>query len=119
MSTYKSTVWQNYEVDPLNLIGKTARITVVTDEGPTSGVNGKGRRGTGHYYFGVIESIHEHRGSVFLDERALSGDWAVEALGVEFGGNYPFVLIGLRGGESVKFDPEKDAVSIEWQEAQK
>lgn len=106
-----TTLWQNYEIDPLNLIGKTVRITVVTNKGATRG----GRWGEGHYYFGVVQSIHEHRGRVFLDD---PGDnWAEEAISVDFADTYPCVLILLRGGERVKFDPERDAASIEWIEA--
>lgn len=111
MTTYKTTLWQNYEVDPLDLIGKSARITVVTDEGATSG----GRWGNGHYYFGVIETIHEHRGVVYLDKHE-PGDnnWASENISVDFTENYPFVDIGLRGGVWIRFNPERDAVSIQW-----
>ena len=112
---YESTIWQRYEIDPLDLIGRAARITVVLDKGPVSTATGwKGRRGEGHIYHGVIESIREHRGKVTLDEPDQMGDWADEALSADFDDNYPFVLIELRGGETVRFDPEKDAVSIEW-----
>lgn len=109
MST-SATVWQNYEIDPRDLIGKTVTVLVVTNEGST----GKGRWGTGHLHFGVIESVHENRGRVYLDE---PGDnWAAEALDVSFMETYPSVSIRLRGGEVIRFDPERDAVSIQWEE---
>ena len=114
MNRYETAVWQHYNIDPLDLIGRSARLTVVTDEGASSGAGHLGRWGNGHHYFGVVESIHEHRGKVYLDEPG--GDWAVEALGVEFSDTYPFVLVTFRGGLSVKFDPEKDAASFEWVE---
>lgn len=118
MSTrIKTTVWQHYEIDPLDLIGEAVRLTVVTDDGAASNGHGwRARRGVGHYHYGVIESIHEHRGEVRLDDAATTGDWAPEALSVDFSGNYLFVRVTFRGGHTVEFDPEKDAASFEWRE---
>lgn len=108
MTGYKATVWQNYEIDPLNLIGKAVRLTIVTNEG----VAKNGRWGNGHYHFGVVESVHEHRGVVYLDQ---PGDnWACEALNADFADSYPFVEVRFRGGATVRFDPERDAASFEW-----
>lgn len=109
-----TTIWQDYEIDPLNLIGKAARVTVVTNQGPTSGAHGKGVHGNAHLHFGVIEAIHEHRGKVYLNEP--DDNWAYEALAADFSDTYPFVFVQFRGGHSVRFDPERDAVSIEWVE---
>lgn len=99
-----TAIWQNYEVDPLDLIGRAVRVTVIKRTSKNSGEGG--------YYFGVVESIDEPRGRVNLDEEE---DWA-DMLASYFDQSYPNVTIYFRGGMNVRFDPERDAVSIEWNE---
>jgi hypothetical protein len=114
---YKSTIWQNYEVDPLDLIGRTVRLTVVKRGyhvviGSTSDRRVKAEM---TYHFGVVESISDPRGETILDEP--DDNWAEEALDAVWDGTYPAVRVDFRGGLSVTFDPERDAASFEWVEA--
>ena len=113
MSAYETAVWQDYGIDPLDLIGKAVRLTVIAEAGTER--NGE-IRATGAYYFGIVEAIDEQRGKTLLDPP--HGNWARDALtDAIFDDVYPSVRVYFRGGMTVQFDPEKDAASFEWAEA--
>lgn len=103
-----ATIWQRYEIDPLDLIGKSVRLTIVTNEARKD----EEPWGNGHFHFGTVEYIHEHRGRVVLEE--LDSNWAENALESVFDQQYPSVTVGFRGGKVVTFDPECDAASFSW-----
>lgn len=116
MSTRKFSIWQNYEIDPVDLIGRPVRLSVVTDLRVTSVSVSEVREGLSIHHFGVVESIEENRGKVYYERSSSSEGWA-DMLAAEEGDVYPSVTVRFQGGRSVTFNPEKDAASFQWSEA--
>lgn len=106
---YQTTIWQRYEIDPLDLIGKAVRLTVIKRVNPMIGKPETKLDMT--YYFGTVQTIIEPRG---LDTYEESDDWVEDAFSAYFDQEWPNVTVLFEGDARVEFDPQRDAVSFQW-----